>query len=80
MNARAKAVATNEPTARDLAELHERRLLRCRQECRPVLHHGTKQFIADLHWYKGEAEGTVYLEGRAEPVRPNELTFAKEPE
>jgi hypothetical protein len=83
MTARATAktpLVDPEPTARDLAEKHERILLRCRQECRPVLYDGRKQFIAGLHWHKGEAEGIVYLEGRAEPVRPAEITFAKEPE
>ncbi|MRW88805.1 hypothetical protein GJ699_02265 [Duganella sp. FT80W] len=80
MIARNKQPTTPEPTARDLAEKHERLLLRCRQECRQVLYQGAKQFIAGLHWHKGEAEAVVYLEGRAEPVKPAEITFIKEPE
>lgn len=80
MSVREKQPAAPEPTARDLAELHERRLLRCKQECRPVLHKGLKQFIAGMHWHKGETEAVVYLEGSAEQVRPCDISFIKEPE
>lgn len=80
MNARNKQPATPEPTSRDLAEKHERILLRCRQECRPVIYEGRKNFIAGLHWHKGDIEATVYLEGRAEPVRPCEISFIQEAE
>lgn len=80
MNARDKKPAAPEPTARDLAEQHERWLLRCKQECRPVIYGGKKQFIAGMHWHKGETEAVVYLEGSAEPVRPYEILFIKEPE
>jgi len=80
MSARDKKPATPEPTARDLAEQHERRLVRCKQECRPVLYQGLKRFIAEVHLYKGETEATVYLEGSNEPVQPCEISFIKEPE
>lgn len=78
MNARASKSEVQEPTARDLAEKHDMRLLRAKQLCRPVLHNGLKQFIAGLHWHKGDTEGTVYLEGSAEPVRPCDITIIEE--
>ena len=80
MNARDKQPSTAQPTERDLAEQHERRLVRCRQECRPVLYQGLKQFIAEVHLYKGETEAVVYLDGSAEAVKPTDITFIKEPE
>ncbi|TFW15910.1 hypothetical protein [Duganella callida] len=80
MSARDKLPAAPVETARDLAEKHDMRLLRAKQLCRPVLYKGIKQFIAGLHWHKGDAEGTVYLEGIVEPVRPSELTITEEPQ
>jgi hypothetical protein len=80
MSARDKKPAEPQPTGRDLAEQHERRLMRCRQECRPMLHQGLKQFIAEVHLYKGETEAVVYLESSAEPVRPCEISFIREAE
>lgn len=78
MSARNIRPTTPEPTPRDLAELHERRLLRCRQEGRQVRHNGLKQFIAEMHLYKGDTEATVYLAGIAEPVKPSEISFIEE--
>lgn len=78
VNARATAAEAKEPTARELTEKHDRLLLRCKQLSRPVLHNGLKQFIAGLHWHKGDAECVVYLEGSAEPVRPRDITIIEE--
>lgn len=80
MSARGKQPAASEPTERQLAEQHERRLVRCKQECRPVIYGSKKQFIAGIHWHKGDTEAVVYLEGSAEPVKPADITFIKEPE
>jgi hypothetical protein len=65
-------------TEQDLADKHDRLIVRCKQLCRPVLHNGVKQFIAGFCHHKGDAEMTVYLEGMKDPVRPCDITIIEE--
>lgn len=70
--------AMPQPTARDLAEQHDMRIHRAKQRCRPILHAGTKKFIAGFCWHKGDDEMVVYLEGVPGKVRPCEVTIIEE--
>ena len=60
---------------REEANKHDLRIHRAKQLCRPILHEGTKKFIAGFCWHKGDEEMIVYLEGRANEVRPSEITI-----
>lgn len=60
-------------TTRDEADMHDMRIHRCKQLARPVLHQGTKKFIAGFCWHKGDEEMVVYLNGFTGPVRPAEI-------
>jgi hypothetical protein len=66
------------PHHRDDADMHDMRIHRAKQLCRPVLHGGVKQFIAGFCWHDGDDEMVVYLKGSAEPVRPCEITILEQ--
>lgn len=63
---------------RDEAEKHDMRIHRCKQLARPVLHQGTKKFVAGFCWHKGDEEMIVYLNGVTGPVRPVDIVIPTE--
>ncbi len=63
---------------REEAQKHDMRIHRCKQLARPVLHQGTKKFIAGFCWHKGDEEMVVYLEGINGAVRPCDITIPAE--
>jgi hypothetical protein len=75
MSARGNLPAAPAETAQDLADKHDRLIVRCKQLCRPIRHEGTRKFIAGFCHHKGDAEMTVYLEGVRDPVRPCDITI-----
>jgi len=62
-------------TAQDLADKHDRLIVRCKQLCRPVEYEGVNHFIAGYRHHKGDAEMVIYLEGVAGEVRPCDITI-----
>jgi hypothetical protein len=75
MNARAQQPAAPAETAQDLADKHDRLIVRCKQLCRPIEYKGANRFIAGFCHHKGDAEMVVYLEGVTGEVRPCEITI-----
>ena len=66
-------------TAQDLADDHDLRIIRARQRCQQVGFAGTKHYVGTYCHHDGDAEITFYLKGRADPVRPCEITILEVP-
>lgn len=65
-------------TTQQLADDHDMRIVRAKQLCRKVIYKGLFQFIGGFCHHDSDAEMIVYLKGRAEPVRPCEITFQEQ--
>lgn len=63
------------PHWRDEADMHDMRIHRAKQLCRPILHAGVKKHIAGFCHHDGDEDMVVYLKGSAEPVKPSEITI-----
>lgn len=62
-------------TAQDLADTHDRLIVRCKQLAWPVEYKGANRFVAGYCHHDGDAEMVVYLKGVAGEVRPCEITI-----
>ena len=72
-------VAAPTPTAQDLADKQELRIVRARQLNRPVTYKGLNRFIGGYCYHRHDEEMVVYLTGDSGPVRPDEITFQEIP-
>ena len=63
------------PHHRDDADMHDLRIHRAKQLCRPILHEGVKKHVAGFCWHPSDDEMVVYLMGSSTPVRPMEITI-----
>lgn len=73
------APAAPAKTEQDLADDHDLRIIRARQRCQPVGYDGLKHFVGTYMHHDGDAEMLIYLKGRADPVRPCEITILEVP-
>ena len=79
MSARDQAPAERVKSAQDLADDHDLRIIRARQRCQAVGFNGAKYFVSTHCHHDGDAEMVVYLKGRADPVRPCDITILEQP-
>lgn len=79
MSARDALPAAPAKTAQELADDHDLRIIRARQRCQQVGYNDVKYFIGTYCHHDGDDQMTIYLKGRAEPVRTCELTILEQP-